>query len=57
MLMTSRVIPTAISDHYMIFVVRKIYIQRKQSSHKKDEIRNLKYFNAESFQADLRNRE
>ena len=41
----------------MIFVVRKINIQRKQNSHKKDEIRNLKYFNAESFQADLRGQE
>jgi hypothetical protein len=41
----------------MIFVVRKINIQRKQNSHKKVEIRNLKYFNAESFQADLRGQE
>jgi hypothetical protein len=36
---------------------RKINIQRKQNSHKKVEIRNLKYFNAESFQADLRGQE
>ncbi len=56
-LITSQVIPIAISDHYMIFVVRKINIQRKQNSHKKVEIRNLKYFNAESFQADLRGQE
>jgi hypothetical protein len=41
----------------MIFVVRKINIQRKKNSHKKVEIRNLKYFNAESFQADLRGQE
>ncbi len=37
-LITSQVIPIAISDHYMIFVVRKINIQRKQNSHKKVEI-------------------
>ncbi|CAB3997488.1 RNA-directed DNA polymerase from transposon BS [Paramuricea clavata] len=30
---------------------------RKQNSHKKVEVRNLKYFNAESFQADLRGQE
>ena len=53
----TKLIPIAISDHYMIFVVRKINIQRKQNSHKKVEIRNLKYFNAESFQADLRGQE
>ena len=53
----AKLMTSLMSDYYMIFVVRKINIQRKQNSHKKDEIRNLKYFNAESFQADLRGQE
>jgi hypothetical protein len=53
----AKLMTSLMNDYYMIFVVRKINIQRKQNSHKKDEIRNLKYFNAESFQADLRGRE
>jgi hypothetical protein len=41
----------------MIVVVRKINIHCKQKRHKKVEFRNLKYFNAENFQADLRSQE
>jgi hypothetical protein len=57
-LITSRVVPITISDHYMIVVVRKINIHCKQKRHgKKVEFRNLKYFNAENFQASLRSQE
>ena len=52
-LIVSRVVPTAISDHYMIVVVRKINAYSKQNRHKKIEFRNFKYFNANNFQADL----
>jgi hypothetical protein len=52
------VVQIAISDHYMILVVRKINIRPKQNNrHKKVEIRNFKYFNAENFLMDLSNQE
>ncbi len=49
--------PITISDNYMIVIVRKINIHCKQKRHKKIEFRNLKYFNADHFQADLRSQE
>ena len=52
-LIVSRVVPIAISDHYMIVIVRKINAYSKQKWHKKTEFRNLKYFNANNFQTDL----
>ena len=52
-LIVSRVVPIAISDHYMIIVVRKINAYSKQNRHKKIEFRNFKYFNANRFQTDL----
>ena len=52
-LITSKVVPTTISDHYMIVIVRKINVYCKQKCHKKVEFRNFKYFNVENFLADL----
>ena len=46
-------VPIAISDHYMIVVVRKINAYSKQNRYKKIEFRNFKYFNANNFQIDL----
>ncbi len=43
-LITSRVVPITLSDQYMIVIVRRINIHCKQKSHKKVELRNLKYF-------------
>ena len=56
-LITSRVVPITLSDHYMIVVVRKINNHSKRKCHKKVEFRNLKHFNAENFQADLRSQD
>ena len=56
-LITSRVVPITLSDHYMIVVVRKINNHSKRKCHKKVEFRNLKHFNVENFQADLRSQE
>ena len=57
-LVLSKVVQIAISDHYMILVVRKINIRPKQNNrHKKVEIRSFKYFNAENFLMDLSNQE
>ena len=56
-LITSRVVPITLSDHFMIVVVRKINIHSKRKSHKKVAFRNLKYFNAENFLTDLRSQE
>ena len=41
----------------MIVIVRKINIHCKRKRQKKVEFRNLKYFNADKFQADLRSQE
>ena len=46
-----------LSDRFMIVVIRKINIHSKRKSHKKFEFQNLKHFNAENFQADLRSQE
>ena len=54
-LITSRVVPITLSDHFMIVVVRDMHSKRK--SHKKVEFRNLKHFNAENFVADLRSQQ
>jgi hypothetical protein len=40
-LITSRVVPISISDHYMILIVRKINIHPKQIRNKKIEISNI----------------
>ena len=40
-----------------MIVVRKINNHSKCKCHKKVEFRNLKHFNAENFQADLRSQE
>ena len=48
-LVTSRVVPIAISDHYLISTIRKLNIHLNQIRNKKIEIRNFKYFNAENF--------
>ena len=57
-LVSSKVVQIAISDHYMILVVRKINIRPKQNNrYKKVEIRNFKYFNAANFLMDLSNQE
>ena len=40
-----------------IVVVRKINIHSKRKCHKKVELRNLKHFNAENYQADLQSQE
>ena len=56
-LITSRVVPITLSDRYMIAVVRKINNHSKRKCHKKVEFRNLKHFNAENFQADLRSQD
>ena len=56
-LITSRVVLITLSDHYMIVVVRKINNHSKRKCHKKVEFRNLKHFNVENFEADLRSQE
>ena len=56
-LITSRVVPITLINHYMIVVVRKINDHSKRKCHKKVEFRNLKHFNVENFQADLRSQE
>ena len=43
-LVTSRVVPIAISDHYLILTIRKINIHLNQNRNKKIEIRNFKHF-------------
>ena len=48
-LVTSRVVPIAISDHYLILTIRKINIPLNQNRNKKIEIRNFKHFNAETL--------
>ena len=49
-LVTSRVVPITISDHYLIFnYIRKINIHLNQIRNKKIEIRDFKHFNAENF--------
>ena len=52
-LVTPRVVPIAISDHYLILTIRKINIPLNQIRSKKIEIRNFKHFNAENFINDL----
>ena len=52
-LVTSRVVPIAISDHYLILTIRKLHIHLNQIRNKKIEIRNFKHFNAENFINDL----
>ena len=52
-LVTSRVVPIAISDHYLILTMRKLNIHLNQIRNKKIEIRNFKHFNAENFINDL----
>ena len=52
-LVTSRVVPITISDHYLILTIRKINIHLNQIRNKKIEIRNFKHFNAENFINDL----
>ena len=56
-LITTRVVPITLINHYMIVVVRKINNHSKRKCHKKVEFRNLKHFNVENFQADLRSQE
>ena len=56
-LITSRVVPITLSDHYMILVVRKINIHSKRKGYKNVEFRNLRHFNAKNFQIDLRSQE
>ena len=48
-LVTSRVVPIATSDHYLILTIRKINIHLNQIPNKKIEIRNFKHFNAKNF--------
>ena len=52
-LVTSRVVPITISDHYLILTIRKINIHLNQIRNKKIEIRSFKHFNAENFINDL----
>ena len=52
-LVTSRLVPIAISDHYLILTIRKINIHLNQIPNKKIEIRSFKHFNAENFISDL----
>ena len=52
-LVTSRVVPVTISDHYLILTIRKINIHPNQIRNKKIEIRSFKHFNAENFINDL----
>ena len=52
-LVTSRVVPIAISDHYLILTIRKLNIHLNHIRNKKIEIRNFKHFNAENFINDL----
>ena len=52
-LITSRVVPIAISDHYLILTIRKIHIHLNQIRNKKIEIRNFKHFNAENVINDI----
>ena len=56
-LITSRVVPIAISDHYLILTVHKINIYPNLIRNKKIRIRNLKHFSAVNFLNDLRNRQ
>jgi len=49
----SRVFPLAISNHNLIFVVRKIGIPRRSPRYV--ETRNFKKFNANAFLSDLKN--
>ena len=55
-LVTSIVVPIAISDHYLILTIHKINIHVNQIRNKKIEIRNFKHFNAENFINDLQDR-
>ena len=48
-LVTSRVVPIAISDYHLLLTIRKINIHLNQIRNKKIEIRNFKHFNAENF--------
>ena len=52
-LVTSRVVPIAISDHYLVLTIRKINIHLNQIRNDKIEIRNFKHFNAKNFKNDL----
>ena len=54
-LILSRVVKTAISDHYMILIVRKINVIPKLNRYEKIEMRNFKHFNGKNFQTDLPN--
>ena len=49
----SGVYPVAISEHYLIFVIRKIGFPRQSPRYV--ETRNFKKFNANAFLSDLRN--
>ena len=49
----SDVFPIGISDHNLIFVVRKINVQKRVVAHQTVEIRNFKHFNPSRFQEDL----
>ena len=50
--MHSGVYPVAISEHYLIFAIRKIGVPRQSPRYV--EIRNFKKFNAIAFLSDLR---
>ena len=54
-LIFSRMVKTAISDHYMILIVRKINVIPKLNRYEKIEVPNFKHFNADNFQTDLPN--
>ena len=47
------VIPLGVSDHNLIYVVRKINPNVKINSHRSIEIRNYKHFNCEKFLQEL----
>ena len=49
----SDVFPIGISDHNLIFVVRKINVQKRMGAHQTVEIGNFKHFNPSRFQEDL----
>ena len=51
----SEVISTGVSDHNLVFVLRKINSLLKSRYHKKVSVRNYKHFNASRFQEDLLN--
>ena len=51
----SEVISTGVSDHNLVFVVRKINSVLKSRYHKKVSVRNYKHFNGSRFQEDLLN--